>query len=410
MLNNVFDPKKNYRAVIYARMSSDRQNPRSPDQQVEEILRRITNLGYTWTVGKVYRDDGISGKYVRKRPDYQNMLRELQTETISADLILVDTLERLGRVEELPTIRKELFERTGVLVLTGDSNFADPNTPQGKALGMFEAMRATEDGRIKSHNVLRGKRDAAKQKHWPGGPPPFGYMLQSVMKTVNGREEVDYCLLVPNPATRWIIELLFETAEQTSHGSTRLAKALNSDTRIPDKHKPFQPETVAYWLDSAIYFGDLIWGKNVTGIVDDTRVVEANAPEDVLHIAEYCQPLVPRERWNNVQAVRQVRRERSKAARRRKLSPDAKQIKAQAPGLTLNYLLSGLLYCECGLRMIASSGGAYTAKDGTQRRYAAYVCPGYVAGHCANNTRVPEEWIRKVVINQLRERLSLDSR
>lgn len=410
MLNNVFDPKKNYRVAIYARMSSDRQNPRSPDQQVEEILRRIKALGYPWNVAKVYRDDGISGQYQRKRPGYQDMLKEVRTGSMNVDMILVDTLERLGRVEELPTIRRELYIHHGVLVLTGDSNFADPNTPQGRALGMVEAMRATEDGRVKSHNVSRGKWDAAMQKHWPGGPPPFGYMLRSIMKTVNGREEVDHCLLLPNPATRWIIELLFEIAEQTSHGSTRLAKALNSDTRIPDEHKPFQPETIAYWLNSAIYCGDLVWAKNATGIVDDMRVVEPNAPEDVLHVAEYCEPLVPRERWNNVQAVRQVRRERSQAARRRKLSPDAKQIKAQAPGLTLNYLLSGLLYCECGLRMIASSGSAYIARNGNSRRYVSYVCPGYTGGHCTNGTRVPEEWIRKVVVDKLRERLLPDSR
>lgn len=410
MLNNVFDPKKNYRAVIYARMSSDRQNPRSPDQQVEEIQRRIAGLGHRWNVIKVYRDDGISGKFLRKRPGFQSMLTDVRTGSMNVDLILVDTLERLGRVEELPTIRKELFERNGVLVLTGDSNFADPNTPQGKALGMFEAMRATEDGRVKAHNVLRGKRDAAKQKHWPGGPPPFGYKLQSIMKSVNGRDEVDYCLLVPNPGTRWIIELLFELAEQTSHGSTRLAKLLNDDTRIPGEHKPFRPETITYWLDSPIYYGDLIWARNTTGIVSDTRVVEANAPDDVLRVAEFCEPLVSRERWNSVQTVRQVRRERSLEARRRKLSDDGKLIKAKAPGLTLNYLLSGLLHCECGLRMVASSGGAYTAKNGTQRRYASYACPGYLAGHCENNTRVPEEWIRSVVINKLRERLLPDLR
>lgn len=109
---------------------------------------------------------------------------------------------------------------------------------------MFEAMRATEDGRIKANNVNRGKRDTAKQKHWPGGSPPFGYMLISVMKAVNGRDEVDYCLLVPNPATRWIIELLFEIAEQTLYGASRLARMLNNDSRIPDEFKPFQPETI----------------------------------------------------------------------------------------------------------------------------------------------------------------------
>ncbi len=408
MLRKNFDPKQNYRAVIYARMSTAQQNERSPEQQVDEIRRRMKSLDYHWNIVKVYRDDAISGRYQSRRLGYQEMLREIRTGAINTDLILVDTLERLGRVEELPTIRKELLEQHGVLVLTGDVNFCDPTSPQGKAFGMIEAMRATEDGRIKAHNVLRGKRDAAMRKRWPGGPPPFGYMLRTVMKTVNGREEVDYCLLVPNPATRWIIELLFELAEQTSHGATRLAKLLNADTRIPDEQKPFQPETIAYWLNSSIYFGDLIWAKNSTGIVNDVRVVEANAPEDVVKVAEYCEPLVSRERWNNVQAVRQVRRERSLAARQRKQSDDGKLIKAKAPGMTLNYLLSGLLYCECGLRMVASSGGAYITRDGTQRRYAGYVCPGYVGGHCENNSRVPEEWIRSVVINKLRERLFPD--
>jgi DNA invertase Pin-like site-specific DNA recombinase len=410
MLKRVFDPRKFYRVVLYVRMSGDRQNPRSPDQQIQEIQRRLKALGYHWIVVKVYRDDAISGKYIRKRPAYQQMLRDLKSGTVAADLILVDTLERLGRVEELPTIRKELFERHGVLVLTADSGFGDPNTPQGKALGMVEAMRATEDGRIKAHNVLRGKRDAASLKHWPGGPPPFGYMLQSVMKTVNGREEVDYCLLVPNPATGWIIELLFETAERTSFGTLRLARTLNDDPRIPDEFKPFQPETIGYWLDSEIYFGTLCWGKNATGVIDDTRVVEPNVPEDILHIPEFCEPLVARERWSNVQAVRQVRRERWAAAQGRTTEADGKQIEAPAPGLTLHYLLSGLLFCECGLRMTASSSGVYMTKDGEPRRYVSYVCPGYLGGHCENGARVPEDWIRLVVIAKLRERLFPEAR
>lgn len=409
MLKRFFDPKLSYRAVIYCRMSSDKQNPRSPQQQVDEIKRRLHALGYRWVIVTIYTDSAVSGRFLRKRKAFQKMLRELKTGTVVADLILVDTLERLGRLDELPTIRKDLFERHGILVLTGDSSFADPNTPQGRALGMVESMRSTEDGRIKAHTVVRGKRDAAELKHWPGGPPPFGYMLQSVMISLKGREEVDHCLLVPNPATRWIIELLFELAERTSHGSTRLARALNADPNIPEEYKPFQPETISYWLDSRIYVGELVWGLNSTGIVDDTRVVERNAPEDVLRVPEFCEPLVARERWNNVRAIRQVRSERSLAARRRKQEAGGKQLDAPAPGLTLSFLLSGLLFCECGLRMTASSSSAYVAKDGSERRYVSYVCPGYLAHVCANGTRVSEPWIRELVIGKLRERLFPES-
>lgn len=405
MLNHKFDPHRPYRIVLYLRMSSDQQNPRSPDQQEAEIKRRMKAAGYHWTVVKIYRDEGISGRLLRKRKAYQRMMRDLKTGAVVADLIVVDMLERFGRLDELPAIRKELFEQHGILILTSDSYFADPNTPQGRALGMVEAIRATEDGRAKAHNVLRGKRDAALQKHWPGGPPPFGYMLQSVLKTVRGREEVDYCLLVPHPQQRPVIELLFEAAERTSFGTTRLAKLLDNDPRVPDEFKPFQPETIGSWLDSEIYCGHLSYGRVSTGIVADTRVVQRNAATEVLRVPDFCEALVPRDRWNNVQAIRTIRRERSLEARRRKSCSDGKLLDIPAPGLTLNYLLSGLLFCECGLRMTASSNGAYTAKDGTERRYTSYVCPAYIAGHCANDVRVPEKWIRQTVVDTLRKRL-----
>ena len=145
MLKRVFDSKLVYRCIAYLRMSSDQQNKRSPEQQIDEIQRRLKALGHNWIIVKVYRDDAMSGRYIRKRRGYQQMLQDVKTGAVQVDIILVDTIERFGRVEELPGIRKDLFERHGVLVLTADANFADPNTPQGKALGMFEAMRATED-------------------------------------------------------------------------------------------------------------------------------------------------------------------------------------------------------------------------------------------------------------------------
>lgn len=92
-----------------------------------------------------------------------------------------------------------------------------------------------------------------------------------------------------------------------------------------------------YWLDSRIYYGDLYWGVNATGVVDDTRVVEQNAEDDILHVPGFCEALVARERWDIVHAVRQVRSQRALAARRRKVTGDVKQLIAPAPGLTLKY-------------------------------------------------------------------------
>ena len=405
MIKTIFDPRRRYRVVLYLRMSSDAQNKRSPEQQRTEIELRLKALGLDWTVVIVYRDDAKSGRYIRKRRGYQKMLHDIKVGNIKVDLILVDTLERFGRVEELPAIRKELLEKCGVLVLTADSNFADPTTPQGKALGMFEAMRASEDGRIKAHNVFRGKRDAARLKHWPGGTAPFGYMLSSIMKDNNGCQEVDYRILVPNPQTDWIIKRLFNQAAETGYGQTRLARVLNLDTNIPAEYKPFQSSTVGYWLDNPIYIGDLLWAEHSTDIVDDSRVVQRNAEEDMIFVREFCQPLVPREVWDKVQAVRQARREQLAVSRKSAATTELKQIKALAPGLTLKYLLTGLIRCgHCRGAMTVSSS-SYLTKAGEQKRYVAYICPGYLAGNCPNFRRVPEEWTRMLVMNTLRERL-----
>ena len=254
----------------YGRMSDDTQNPRSPDQQFDTIDKVKAAQRRPWIPTVDYRDDGISGRLMRKRSQFMKMLADIRTGRLRVDLILVDTIERFGRLDNLQEIRRELREKHGVLVLTADTGFADPTTQGGSVMAMFEAVRATEDGRIKAHNVLRGKRDAALRKHWPGGPVPFGYRLESVLVGHGGsRVEVDHSRLVPDAETRWIPPRAFALAHEEGNGPNVVAQALNADPEIPAHHKPFLPETIRYWFRNEIYKGDLVWEENETGIVDD---------------------------------------------------------------------------------------------------------------------------------------------
>ena len=67
MLTRKYDPSLPYRYLRYGRMSSERQNPRSPDQQFDTIEALRTRLGHPWVLVRTYRDDGISGRYLKKR-------------------------------------------------------------------------------------------------------------------------------------------------------------------------------------------------------------------------------------------------------------------------------------------------------------------------------------------------------
>jgi len=403
MLRRKFDPQRPYRYLRYARMSDPQQNVRSPEQQFDNIDRLLKQLRYNWVHVGDYRDDGISGRLIRKRKGFQSMMRDIQTGAVNVDVILVDTAERLGRVDELTAMRQRLYNQHGVLVLTADSQFADPTTIQGKALAWVETMRATEDGRIKAHNVLRGKRDAARQKHWPGGSAPFGKKLRSVLVERNGRKEVDYCLLEDDPETSWIIVRLFAKAAETGWGTTRLAKSFNEDPEIPEKFKPFYPDTVGYWLRNCIYYGELLWEEHATGIVDDTRVRERNAEEDMLRVPDFCEPLVSRETWQAVAELRRLRSEAHGRSRRKSSVENGKQIEPLLPGLALKFLLTGLVRCgECDRSMRPLPSGR---KSKAGKAYTYYVCPGALAGMCHNHVYVPEAGLREVVLARLRARL-----
>jgi DNA invertase Pin-like site-specific DNA recombinase len=406
MLRRSFDPQRPHCYLRYGRMSSDQQNPRSPEQQFDTIDQTLRRLGYRWTHVRDYRDDGISGRYVAKRAGFQRMLRDIRTGTVRVDAVLVDTFERFGRADEMATIRQELQQRHGVLVLTADTQLTDPTTVAGRAMALVESIRSSEDGRIKAHNVLRGKRDAAKLKHWPGGAAPFGYKLHSVLAERHGRQEVDHCILAPDPETAWIIRKLFQVANERGWGCTRLARMLNEDPDIPGRLKPFYDQTINYWLKQEIYYGELVWEVHSTGVIDDRRVIERNPAEEVLRVPDFCQPLVPRELWEAVQQLRRHRSERAQKARRAKKADGGKQVVAVTPGLALSYLLSGLVRCgHCDRAMAASSSPAYTSRAGQTKRYTSYVCPGYIARVCPNGTRVPEAWLREAVVALVCRRL-----
>ena len=225
MLRRVFDPMQPYPTVRYLRMSNHGQNQRSPTQQDDMITTVLGRLQYPWRTVETYCDSGRSGRLLRAREDYQRMMRDLKSGAVVADLILVDTIERFGRVDELRTIRRDLFEQHGILVLAADTYFADPNSPQGRAHAVMEDFRASEDSRIKAHNVLRGKYDSIKLGYWPGGPVPFGLKLEVVSTEMRKGRKIEHKKLVPSAKTALIIQKLFgKSARAASFGQTRLAR------------------------------------------------------------------------------------------------------------------------------------------------------------------------------------------
>jgi hypothetical protein len=80
-------------------------------------------------------------------------------------------------------------------------------------------------------------------------------------------------------------------------------------------------------------------------------------------------------------------------------------------GVAIKNILSGLVICgHCNLAMTPASSPTYTLKStGERRRYVQYKCSRAGNGACENHVRVPEDWLRKTVIDLLCQRLFSDA-
>lgn len=403
MIETRFDPNQPLRYARYGRMSSNQQNARSPDQQFAEIDRTLKRMRCPWIHCRDFRDDGVSGRYMAKRKDFTRLLEEIKTGQLNVDLILVDTLERFGRMKNLESVRRNLRTRYGVLILTADSGFADPTSAGGQALGFIEAIRSTQDSHVKAHNVLRGKRDAAKLKRWPGGPAPRGYKLEAkIVKHAHGPDET-YRELVPNPEERGLILKMYGLADSKGWGGARIGKHLNAQPELVKRFGRFHADTICRILANPIYKGELVFNRVSTDVVDDRRVIRPNDEDQWVRIPGFCEPLVPEELWNRVNALRRTRSEQIKRARARNRQESGKRIQPLAGGISLKYPLTGLVRCGlCGASLRPNAGGGRSKKG---RRYVYYVCPHRPSGSCANHLYLPMEWLEKVVFAAVRRRL-----
>jgi DNA invertase Pin-like site-specific DNA recombinase len=405
MIRQVFNPMLALIFVMYARMSSKKQNERSPDQQFSEILERIDRLKYPWKEAARYRDDGISGRKIKKRPSFQRMLNDIFLGRITPkpNLLIVDTPQRFGRTEEMQAIRKKLADH-GVLVLTVESNFADPTGLLGKTMGLVDNIRSEEDNKTKAHDVIRGKKDAVMLGRWPGGPPPIGFSLKKIFD--DSLPHGFYSVLEPDEAVLAHVTALFVRADETGHGRRRLGQWWNANPNIPDEYKPISESQTNYILKNEIYIGRLIWGANNTDIFNDTHVRIPNPDGPFADNKNFCAPVVAVDLFERVRNLIQLRSD-AHAVLQPKNPDDDNSIPALGRGLPLKYLLAGLVRCGLCKSVMRTTPSRHTEKGegGKVYEYVHHSCPRGGVGGCNNHRYFRADKLCNAAIGRLRAKL-----
>lgn len=244
------------RTILYARFSSDLQNPLSTADQLASLRERADREG--WTVIDTYFDDEVSGRAgisEMQRPGLNAMLARVERGDV--DQILAEATDRIARhIGDAHAIREHL-EHFGARLFTLSDGYVDEIT--GTIKGLMDA-RFLKD---LAEKIKRGQRGQHGRGFNAGGLA-YGY---DVVKKIGDDGEIVRGILAINEAEAAIIRRIFDDT-LAGVSARAIVKALNAEG-VPSPSGKLWATNVIHGdrirangiLRNNIYRGVMVYGR-----------------------------------------------------------------------------------------------------------------------------------------------------
>lgn len=270
------------RAVIYARVSTQRQadDGVSMDSQIDQCRVKARELGVD--VAEVFRDDGVSGR-TDNRPGFQAALAYCAAHPVSH--FICWSTSRFGRnLEDVLKNASKLREfGTRAAYVHQD---IDIDTDSGWMLAVMTGMMDEMHSRNVAKDTLRSMKSAAADGYFVGGRVPFGYQAVDAGK----RRKLE-----PHEVNAGVVRAMFRLALEEGLGSQAIALRLNADGLLHDG-KRWGKTSVEYILKSKTYMGVRLFNRT------NKKFREAKPDDEVVQVASHP-ALVSKEDFERVQIM-----------------------------------------------------------------------------------------------------------
>ena len=334
---------------IYTRVSTAAQvEGYSLDAQLE-ALREYAEYRELKIAGE-YCDAGKSGKSIKGRPAFRQMMEDVVTQKDGIAFILVFKLSRFGRnAADIMRSLQTLSDFGIDLVSVNES--IDSSTQGGRlTLAILSAVAEMERENI-SVQFMSGKLQKVMNGGWTGGTIPYGY------RSVDRK-------LVPDAYEAEVIRKIFELYGQEGSTASSVADALNNSSYVRRDmqnggERPFAYDFVARILDNPFYYGMVSYNKKTNKKDRNGKVIKLD-PSSVIQVAGSHEPIVSEEVWNKAHEKRLAVAEKFK----------------KSSEVAHTHILSGLVRCPvCGKPL---NGSVIRTKrisgDGYYRSQQYYSC------------------------------------
>lgn len=330
--------------AAYIRVSDERQDEYSPDSQLKKIREYAAKEGYIIPDEYVFYDDGISGRNVKKRDDFNRMIAMAKEKSHPFETIFVWKFSRFARNQEQAILYKNLLRKNNVSVVS----VSEP-IPEGHFGTLIERIIEWMDEFYSVNlgvEVSRGMNEKVSRGE-PVVPPPFGYVM------IDGKYFPD--------KESGNADIVREVFERYANGERQRALAIwLGDKGIRTKYgKRPDNRFIDYMLTNSTYIGKIRY------TTDGSRAISRRdlSNESIVEVNGHHEPIISMELWEKVQKV---------YAEQKKKYP--KYARREQP---IEYMLKGLVRCSsCGGTLIMASAKSGKAKISTLQ------CHNYSRGQC----------------------------
>ena len=382
--------------AVYARYSSDLQNPRSCQDQINFILRDVGRRFPDWIHCGEYpcfTDEAESGRSACNRPGFQQMIRVAAGPNCPFNVILVEDLSRFARNREESIRYRRLLREYGVRVLSVADGYVDEEDESGLWLTGIKELKAEADSREIARRTKRGMKAKAREGYWCGGRPPYGYRRKPVFdpqrRDIDGNPlRIGVRLKIDSQEAK-VVRLMFHLRASRRMGYRRIARELCRRGVRNRSGQPFSQNVIRAMLKNPVYKGLLIWNRTKEVLTRDGRRLKKPVPEDEW-VKQYVRKLaiVDEELW---EAAQEVARERAGIAR-----GFCGQSNAGLSRPKQISLLRGIVRC-------AHCGRAFVVRR-SDPRHRYYTCPGHRdlgEAFCSNSVWLRTDRLHDAVLDAI---------
>ena len=282
--------KRKLRVCAYIRVSTDSDEQKHSFKNQLEYYRELITTNENWEFVDLYADEGISGRIVEKRDEFNRLIEDCRKSKI--DRILVKSISRFARnTKESLEVTREL-KSLGVSICFEKENIDTVRTTDEFLLTLYSQI-AQEESISHSKNMKRSYKSRMEQGKFITCKAPFGYNLEDGTLYINEMEAE-------------IIRYIFTSYINGVSKQAIADKLTKMGIKTVDNNYNWEHYDINRIIKNEKYIGDALTQKMFATDELNSKMVRNLGEKPKYYLKNSHEPIIDRETFDKAQILNEL--------------------------------------------------------------------------------------------------------